>query len=218
MAATNLVPSFEIEENLGCKQWLFEDTAGVYDVTLFPLGYGAPNTESTAITSATISILAYGATIPYIFTFTIASGTITSCTVTAPNGTVTTITTLLTNTVFPFSATYPFVIIADWLGFGVSSTFTSGTFYIEYNVTDGTYNYTTDCDQVMVCSTACCVRNMDVSTEGCGDCSGKANRKFLAKMFIDEALWAMENADVEKSQELIVYAQSLCDKENCNGC
>lgn len=216
-----LETSITISETTGCQEWAIVDSSGNYSVVA-PInltGYGAPNLASSAVTSATISVYKYGETVPYIFTFTIASNVITAATLTTPASVVTSIFSLLTATVFPFSTASPFVLIADWLGYGTDSSFTSGAFYVEYNVTDGTTNYTTSVDQLMICTTDCCIRGMqaDLDSRGCGCSEAEMDKAMKAKMWLSSAIWAMEQGDIDKSQANLLFAQSLCEG-NCGNC
>lgn len=208
---------FELDEEDGCSLWNVEDTSGVYNVTTNPTGYGAPNVESTAITSATFLVYQYGSTVPYTFTFTIGAGVITALTVTAPDGTVTNIFADIVNTAFPFTETLPFVINPQWLGLAADASFVSSAYRFEYNVTDGTDIYSDSVDQLITCATCCCVNNMEINLDDCS-CKGSAGKKFMAKMFLDEANWAMEQEDVDKAQTILLFVQGLCTGANCNCC
>ncbi len=211
--------ALEVSENSGCQSWNFEDSTGLYSASTNTGGYGSPNVASSAITSATILVLQNGFATGYTFTFTIATNVITAATVTAPNGTITTITSDLTSTVFPFSEDEPFVIIADWLGFGEDSQFVSDAYYFEYNITNGVTTYTSSVDQLIVCQTCCCIRTMVSNLEDCNcdDKNGSLDKAVKAQMFYDSAIWSMQNGEADKSVNSLNVAKTLCDG-NCAGC
>jgi hypothetical protein len=96
--------NFCLAEQCDCKTALFNDTTGVYDAVTNEGGWGAPNTLSSAITSATIEITPKGYIYPITFTFTINNNVITFATRTDEFGSVTDITPLLSvaELVFPF--------------------------------------------------------------------------------------------------------------------
>ncbi len=211
----SLILDQSIDEQSGCQEWHFVDETGSYSSDNTG-GYGSPNLASSAVTSATILVLQNGFTSGYTFTFTIASNVITAATLTGPNGDITTITSDLTSTVFPFTTVYPFVIIADWLGFGVDSQFVSDGYYIEYNITDGTTTYTSSRDELITCLTCCCVRTMVSNLTDCS-CEDEALQKATkAQIFLDSAVWAMENGEVDKSVNNLNVAKALCGDTNCN--
>ncbi len=213
----SLILEHTLEENAdGCLTWDFVDSTGNYSASLVPGGYGAPNLASSAVTSATILIVPHGYTTGYTFTFTIVSNVITVAKVTDPAGVITTITEDLTSTVFPFTTADPFVIIGEWLGYGVDSQITSSTYYFEYNVTNGTDIYTSSADRVIVCQVCCCVRNAeaDLDSSECSCESPTIEKVMRSQIFLDSAIWAMENGEVEKSYTNLMTAKKLCE----NGC
>lgn len=94
--------NFCLAEQCDCKTALFNDTTGVYNAVTNEGGWGAPNTLSSTITSATISITPKGYITPIVFEFTIANNIITFATRTDEFGSVTDVTSLLNNLDFPF--------------------------------------------------------------------------------------------------------------------
>lgn len=209
----------EVEETDGCLEWDFIDSTGAYNATTNPTGYGAPNMASTAVTSATITITPHGYTTGYVFAFTIAAGTITACTVTAPDGTVTNIFADLEHTAFPFTEDEPFTIFNEWLGGEEDSEFTSNHYNFEYSVTNGTETYDTDLAQLIVCAACCCVHNMQVNLDPTEcECQDEAIEKATrAQIYLDAAIFAMEENDVDKSYDLLQAAMALCENE-CTNC
>lgn len=210
-----------IEENDGCLSWNFTDASGDYSATNTG-GYGSPNVATTAITIATLTILPYGFTVGYTFTFTMNSGDIQTATVTAPDGTITNILADMSTVLFPFIVDVnPFVIIGEWLGFGVDSEMTSEAYNFEYNVTDGTNTYTSSSDELIVCQTCCCSRNLQADLDSNADCDNCENKALelamRTQMFLDSAIWAMENGDVEKAHTNLIYAKELCGG-GCSSC
>jgi len=214
-----LQPLLLVIENEGCLSWNLIDDTGVYNDPDNLEGYGAPNLASSAVTSATFLVLPFGYTTGFLFTFTIVTNVITAATVTMSDGTVVDILASLTSTVFPFTKEDPFVIIGEWLGYGVDSTIKSSAYYFEYNVSDGTTVYTDSQDQLIVCETCCCVTNMeaDLDARDCECKDASIEKAARAQIWLDSAIWAMEDGDVDKSQANLTLAQDLCGNK-CTNC
>lgn len=208
-----------VTEQEGCKKWNFVDTTGVYNSVSNPTGYGDPNMESSAVTMATITIISHGYITGYLFTLTIVAGEITGCTVTAPDGTITDIFADLLAVVFPFTEAAPFTILNEWLGGEEDSEFISNHYNFEYNVSNGTTTYTTDSDKLMVCAACCCIHNMQANLDPteCECQSEKIENATRAQIFLDSAIFAMEEADVDRSYDLLQAAMNLCS-EKCTNC
>lgn len=123
-------------EQCTCKTAMFDDTTGVYDSIYNPGGWGAPNTESSAITSASISITPKGFITPIVFNFTISNNEITAATRTDEFGATVDVFSLISNTLFPF---YNFqfdsiLIYAD----SIQSDLIDGSYWLTYTCSDGT--------------------------------------------------------------------------------
>lgn len=215
----SLVLEHDLSEAEGCLVWNFWDDTGSYAASTNPGGYGSPNLASSAVTSATLQVLPYGYTTGYTFTFTISTNVITAAKVTDPAGTITNILADMDSTVFPFTEALPFEIIGEWLGNGEDSELTSSTYYFEYNVTDGTNTYTSSADRVIVCQVCCCVRNAeaDLDATECSCESATIEKVTRSQIFLDSAIWAMENGEVEKSYTNLMTAKKLCDG-SCTNC
>ena len=214
--------SLSVLESEDCQSWDVVDTAGTYSAVA-PInltGYDTPNLASADVIKATILVIQYGQTTGYTFTFTIATNVITAATLTDPNGDITIITADLTYTTFPFTTAAPFVLIADWLGFGTDSEFESDAYYLEYNVTaDNITVYTGSSDELIVCATCCCVRGMAADLDDCS-CENKDNaldNAVKAQIFLDSAIWSMGNGEVDKSVVNLNTAKTLCTG-GCEGC
>lgn len=212
---------FEVEESEDCLEWDLTDTTGAYNVTTNPTGYGSPNTASSAIVSAIINVLPYGETVPTIFTLTIATNVVTAATWTAPDGTVTNILADLAYTVFPFTEAAPFTIYGEWMGNGADSELTSGAYNFEYIIatSGGALTYNTDIDQLITCQVCCCVRSaaVDLDASDCKCNKEKVDKAVRASIFLDSAIWAMENAEVEKAVANLNQAHDICSG-NCVNC
>ncbi len=208
-----------LEEQEGCKEWYFIDSTGTYNATTNPTGYGAPNVASANVTTATLYILPYSYTTGWLFTFTIISGDITACTVTAPDGTVTNIFADLQYTVFPFSETNPFVVISDWLGMGEDSELTSSVYSLEYHILGSVFDHVFTEDVVVVCKTCCCVASAaaDLAVTECSCEDEKLEKAMEARIYLDSAIYAMENGEVDKSYTNLMHAQEVCTGK-CKSC
>jgi len=128
--------NFCLAEQCDCKTALFNDTTGVYDAVTNEGGWGAPNTLSSAITSATIEITPKGYILPIIFTFTIVNDVITAATRTDEFSVVVNVLPLLNSTIFPF---FNFEFNSELLyGSSPSSDLVDGSYLVTYECTDGT--------------------------------------------------------------------------------
>ena len=216
---TNFELSHDIEEQEGCKEIILWDDSGTYNATTNPTGYGAPNIASADVTEATILITPYGSTVGYLFTLTIVTNVITDAIVTDINGTVTNILADLTWDVFPFTETKPFIITGALLGNGADSQITFGAYDIEYNITDGTNVYVSTSEELIVCQVCCCVKNAaaDLEVTDCSCQDGKADKAYMSKIYLDSAIFAMENGDVTKAVTNLNYAKELCEGK-CKTC
>jgi len=127
--------NFCLAEQCDCKTALFNDTTGVYDAVTNEGGWGAPNTLSSAITSATIEITPKGYILPIIFTFTIANDVITAATRTDEFSVVVNVLPLLNSTIFPF---FNFEFNSELLfNASPSSDLSDGSYLVSYECTDG---------------------------------------------------------------------------------
>lgn len=210
----------DLEEQDGCTTWNWWDATGTYDASTNTGGYGPPNATSGAMTSATLEVLPYGYETGWLFTFTLVTGNVTECTVTNPSGTVTDIFADLVNTAFPFTEALPFVINNEWFDGETDSEITSSTYYFEYNVSNGVDTYTSSADRVIVCQVCCCVRNAeaDLDATDCECQNAKVETAMRGQLFLDSAIWAMENGEVEKSYANLMFAKKLCEGSGCSNC
>lgn len=127
--------NFCLAEQCDCKTALFNDTTGVYDVNTNNGGWGAPNTLSSAITSATISITPKGYITPIVFTFTINNNNVQSVTRTDEFGVVTNVTALINSYLFPF---FNLQFNSELLyGSSPNSDLADGSYLVTYECTDG---------------------------------------------------------------------------------
>jgi hypothetical protein len=129
--------NFCLAQQCDCKTALFTDTTGVYLANVNDGGWGAPNTLTTAITSATIQITPKGYILPITFTFTIANDVITLVERSDEFGVITDVTALINpnSLVFPF---YEFEFNSELLfNASPSSDLSDGSYLVTYECTDG---------------------------------------------------------------------------------
>lgn len=206
------------------KEFIFSDTTGTYNSITNPTGYGTPNINSNSVTTATIGVLQFNQTIPYLFTFTISSGTISAATLTAPDGTITDIFADLTSTAFPFiSGTNPFIITNVYLGFPIDKMITDMVWTFNYEIIGSyvnssvTYDFdlNTSSDILVYCNTECCVKKMFVNL-GCGCCDEKLDAALRADAMLKTAKYSAEVGQYCAAQNSINKAQELCHSCNCS--
>ena len=105
------------------------------------------------------------------------------------------------------------------LGNGADSQITFGAYDIEYNITDGTNVYVSTSEELIVCQVCCCVKNAaaDLEVTDCSCQDGKADKAYMSKIYLDSAIFAMENGDVTKAVTNLNYAKELCEGK-CKTC
>ena len=203
-----------------CKKLWLWDSTGVYNAVTNLTGYNAPNATSNSMTSAIINIYPPGYTVPIIFTFTIVTGTITACTRTDPDGTVTNVLADLSTTVFVFDTTEKLVFDSELLGLGDDLGMESGNWYFEYSVTNSTTTYVTSLDSWLFCLADCCVKKLllKITPGNCGCENGSAGSIYReAKTFLDAASYAADWGLKEQAQNNLDEAMKICSS-NCAGC
>ena len=209
----------------GCFGFTFTDTTGIYNVTTNPGGYGAPNQESSTINGATISIYAPNSTVPYIITFVVETGNISSAIITNPDGTTDDITTDVVTTQglsFPFSTDFgsdSLLIDETWIGGTTDESITDGVYTIVYEVTfEDTSTANTTVYTLSKCNACCCISkayaNLD-SNCGCDDNGLKSVQR--ADAFLQSAVNAANLGMYTAAQTNVEKALEICNG-NCPTC
>lgn len=213
-----------IDEVSGCKLLHFIDSSGTFNETIDGVtnttGYATGGlVDSADIVTATIEIIPYGYASGYLFSFEITANEITAATVTDPNGVVTDIFALLSFTVFPFTSDEPFIINNEWLGGEADSEIPFGQYDIEYNVSDGVSTYTSSSENLVVCTVCCCVDNAasDLEATDCNCQNDKLEKAIKSRIFLDGAIYAAQNGEMDKARNLLTLAQELCEGK-CTNC
>lgn len=214
--ALELLSTLEPAE--GCVGFTFTDTTGVYNADTNPGGYGTPNPATNDVGLVTISIYPPLATVPYLFSFGIATGTVESATVTAPDGTVTDILADLTGITFPFNTDNAITILPECLGFEEDAMVTDGVWTSVYEITladESTYNTTTYI--LSKCATSCCIVKMFVNLTDCS-CEGDAQKAaWDAKSKLMSAIYSADMGMMTAAQENLTKASEIC-AGNCTNC
>ena len=93
-----------VPQSCDCKELVYDETTGVYNVVTNPTGYGTPNPLSSAITRAVIEFKLPSSNYEnsILFDFTIVNNAITAATRTNEFGNTTNVFSILPNTAFPF--------------------------------------------------------------------------------------------------------------------
>lgn len=218
----SLILQHAYEEQDNCQDIYFWDDTGTYAGGSNEGGYGTPNIASTAVTQALLKIYAYGAETPTLFTFTVSSGTITAATITPPSGTATSILADMDSVVFPFTEALPFVITGAYLedSDDEDTEVVSDAYYTEYSVTDGTNTYVSTSDDLFSCAACCCVATAkkELNANDCKCNTTKVMNATYAGVYLDSAIAAMEQEEVDKAHNNIVYAKELCTGDGCSNC
>jgi len=202
---------YSLCEQCDCKEALFNDTSGVYNVSTNPTGYGTPNVESTAITSATIVVTPPSYETPITFTFTISSGTVTAATRTDTFGVVVDVLSLLNTTVFPFvDLTFDSILL---FGDSEQSDLEDGAWLMVYTVSDGTDTYQLNAYNFFICSATRCRDNTAI-----GFIKKTVSKSDAITVFVnyDVLLASVGLKDVSAVNSQIEAMQSICNP--CSNC
>lgn len=209
----------------GCLGLTFTDTTGVYNATTNAGGYGAPNQEATTINASTISIYAPNSTVPYVITFVVETGNITSAIITEPDGTTNDVTTDIVTDQglsFPFSTDFgsdSLAIDETWIGGTTDEALTDGVYTIVYEVTfEDTSTANTTVYTLSKCNACCCITKAFANlTEGCGCNDGSLKTAQLADAFLTSAVSAAELGMYTAAQTNVEKALEICNG-NCKTC
>lgn len=214
---------FSVKEIDGCKSIQAWDSTGDYNALTNPNGWGAPNRDSSTVKTSYFRFYPEGYTIPILFTFTNEANAMTEAIITFVDGTTLDIFNDITNQVFPIVEASEFIIKGEWLGF-TEGNIPSGAWYMEYEAkNDGDspplFDYVASVDQLFVCATCCCIQNMKANIEpGKCECDDdKIWNLMRAQVYLDSAIWAMEQGEVEISKVNHAQAKAICEKSGC-GC
>lgn len=211
----------EIED--GCSKLLFSDDTGFKTSECADdqndLGYGLTGGIAlNDVTEAILNVYFVGQTVPFTFTFTIASAVITACILTDLNGNDTDITADLESTVFPltdfqinleaYGVTFPEltdgIITWDYTISGISSSLS--------------FEYTTSGGGLSTCNTDCCIEKkyLAIDTE-CECLEDKLDSIIMSEIFLNGAKFAINVGQDSKADAMIAKAKEICD-DNCQTC
>lgn len=183
--------NFEICQVGACKNLVFSETTGNYDVTYNPTGYGAPNIELTDVATATLSITDPTGTVSTLDMMshgfptddlTIDGYTITSTTV-LPDGQWTFTYTITTN-LLP-SETYVKTI-----------------------------------NKLFYCNAECCVTKMLTTVDTCDCCNDNTalNNYVKVSTFLESLKKAATCGDVLNFSNILKIVNKLCKNSGCKTC
>lgn len=177
-----------------CKNLIFTETTGAYNVTTNPTGWGTPNP-------------------------TIASASLATVSVTVPNGTVYTFS--VAGSSFPTTTiTQQYVIPYTSLGMTSSSGLVDGLYSILYSlsVTPGVI-YLQLQKTMIVCNLECCIDKMLLDLDLSCECSEDAKENYLtAHAIFEQIQHSIECGDLDTAEELVDMANKLCKNSNCSTC
>lgn len=206
----------------GCTKLTFSDITGFLTTPCNDeqndQGYGlVDGIEYTDVNLAILNVYYPGFLTPYIFTFTISSGTITAATLTDVNLVITNIFSLLESTDFPledFNITFDYGVILPVIS--------DGLFKWDYTISgvsdDESFSYTTSDSILSSCKANCCIENKYADLDlNCGCLEDKKKNIMESEFFLNAAKYAMNVGKDEKAQGFIDKANELCNS-NCESC
>jgi hypothetical protein len=217
----DLSGSLCIEE--GCSKIVFNDTTGSVDAAcaddVNELGYGlVGGIASTDVTGVILNVYYPGVSTPFIFTFIVATGTITSCILTDLNGNDTDITADLVSTDFPLVD-----FQTNLAAYGVDFPETNdGIIEWDYTISGEVdrevFSYTTSGGQLIDCKAKCCIEKSYLDIDANCDCSNnKIDAIIKSEIFFSAAHYAVHVGQEDKSNNLIKAALDVCTT-NCKTC
>ena len=203
---------FQFGQLCDCSLVSFNETTGDYNEFSNPGGYGAPNTASSAITSAQIVLLKSTWSSPYTIDFTIASNVITAATVTDYFGNVRDILSRLSNDAFP-------IINQEWdsvtlFGTAEPVDFEPGTYFVTYTVSDGSVDTIKQEWCFLICKYKACVEKV-TSLVAQKRIAPEVAREVFFTFNLIQLNVQMQNV-IGTQQQMDVMA-ALCDECGC-GC
>jgi hypothetical protein len=205
-----LQPNFTFEQQCDCKEVLFNDTTGEYSNPGNLGGYGAPNAEDFAITSARIEIKKTTWDNPIYLDFTISINQITAATVTNQFGEVRSIMSSLSNLVFPFvNQIFDSTVLTD------SSTpedLEVGTYFVTYTIGYGVFSWSYEKWSFFICSLESCVEEVGIKLAKKQITTEKAQEVFITYDLIFLNVGLQKVMEVEQQ---IQAMKVLCGECGC---
>jgi hypothetical protein len=203
-----LQPNFTFEQQNDCKEVLFNDTTGVYSTPGNTGGYGAPNIASSAVTFAQLEIKKSTWDNPIYVDYTIATNVITNAVVVDQFGNPRNVLSQISNTAFPFvNQSLDSVLLYDT---SEQEDLEVGTYYVIYNVSNGTTTYPVEKWVFFVCQFASCVQEAGIKY---------ANKQLPTSKF-EEILLAFEMLFLNVSLQNVSSAELQIDAltQLCSEC
>ena len=204
-----LQPNFTFEQQSNCKEVLFNDTTGVYANPGNLGGYGTPpNIASSAVTFAQLEIKKSTWDNPIYVNYTIATNVITNAVVVDQFGSPRNVFSQITNPTFPFvNQSLDSEFLYDTTQ---QDDLEVGTYFVTYNVSNGTTTYSVQKWIFFVCQFASCVQEAGIKY---------ANKQLPTSKF-EEILLAFEMLFLNVGLQNVSSAQLQIDALNqlCTEC
>ena len=188
-----VVLSFEICQSNDCKTLTFVETTGAYALTNIT-GWGTPNEDTTAATSATLVI-------------------------TPPSGVVYSID-LFALSDFPKSdTTFEYELDETSLGLTASSKYPDGIYHFTYTVVTDSTTYTQQITQAFYCQVQCCVYSMFKDLDVTCDCSLELKTKAIdAYLLLKGLMYSANCGNTTNFNAELATLQKICLNNECQNC
>lgn len=173
-----------------CTELVVTDNTGDYSA-LNPAGFGTPNTDRSAITSATLDI-------------------------TMPDGTLVAGIVATLPSINPTET----VITGLELGLSSGVVLADGVWTIKYLMTDGTSNFSTTKQFLRYCNIQCCLDKLVAQIDFDTDCNCENDlilKTALMQTLLTAAISAASCYKTKRANKLLTNLQQLCNLEDC-GC
>lgn len=220
MAVSPPVLSISLTRNSTCTSLLLADTTGEYGVDGNTTGYGLPSGPSiNDITTVTIVVTYNSLPTTLTYVFTITSGVISTCTLQIASGTPVSITSNLTNTAWPFTASDTFDLFDDY---GVTiPAFTDDIYTVSYKIegtTPDVFDFETEDTSVVLCASQLCVNQRFASLDWSCECSStKAKQAMQGQSLIYQVSSSVALGDLSVALSSLEDLKRLCDT-SAGGC
>lgn len=214
MAVSSPNLTIDLYKNDSCTALLLADITGIVGVNGNVDGYGPDTVLVNDVTGVIITLLYNSLQTPVTYTFTIANGVITACTLSISGGTPANIFAQLTSTVWPFAATLPFDLFGDY---NVNTPTFQDDVYSATYVISGTHNaeafeFTAVKNKAVTCNAQYCIDQKFTELDWDCECSTDASKEaLLGQALINQVHASVVLGDLSTSLASLSKVQSLCN-------
>jgi hypothetical protein len=213
MAVSQPNLTVSLARNSSCTALYLADLTGIVGEDDNVDGYG-PDTVLVNDVTTLVVVLTYNSIATTItYTFTIASGVITACTLKIASGTPANIFAELTSTTWPFTTTLPFNLFGDY---GVSiPAFQDDIYSVAYTISGDhdaeAFEFTAVDTEPVTCAVQYCIDQKFVELDWACECAAtKSKTALLGQAYINKTIAATTQGDLSTALASLAKAQEVC--------